>query len=145
MLGNGEPADHHGSHRDLLDEAADVPLPCRIDAIFVPTARPPAYLVEAARLSVALQCPLVTMHSGKWTSAARHICVFRDRVRPGKLDLMAIDVPCADRLRLPRLQTSSLLEGTLFARRTDQSTKRNLALMMARMLSWSRILFSTMT
>ena len=34
-----------------------------------------------------------------------------------------------------------MLEGTLFARRSDQSSKRNLALMLARMLGWSRILF----
>ena len=54
---------------------------------------------------------------------------------------MSIDVPDAARLRLPRFQTSAMLEGTLFARRSDQSIKRNLALMLARMLGWSRILF----
>jgi hypothetical protein len=141
MPGNGEPADHHGSHRDLLDKAADAPLPHRIDAILVPTARPPAYLAEAAQLSVDLRCPLVTMHSGRWTSAREAYQRLPARVGRGELDLIAIDVPGADRLRLPRLQTSSMLEGTLFARRTDQSTKRNLALMLARMLGWSRILF----
>ena len=130
MPGNGEPADHHGSHRDLLGKAADSLMPHRIDAVFVPTARPPAYLAEAAQLSAALDCPLVTMHSGKWTSAREAYHRLPARVPQGKLDLMSIDVPDA-----------AMLEGTLFARRSDQSIKRNLALMLARMLGWSRILF----
>ena len=44
-------------------------------------------------------------------------------------------------LELPSWQTSRLLAGTVFARRTDSSAKRNLALMLSRMLGWSRILF----
>jgi len=142
MPENGEFSDHHGSHRDLLEKATGVPLvPHRIDAIFVPTSRPPAYLTEAANLSVALDCPLVTLHSGKWTSAREAYLRLPSRVSAGKLDLVAIDVPDAVRLRQPRLQTASMLEGTPFARRSDQSSKRNLALMLARMLGWSRILF----
>ena len=39
------------------------------------------------------------------------------------------------------LDTSRLLGGTVFARRTDLSAKRNLALMLSRMSGWSRILF----
>src|ERR1051326_7188578 len=144
MPGSGESADHHGSHRDLLEKAtaAGVPaVPQEVDAIFVPTARPPAYLAEAARLSVALGCPLVTLHSGKWTSAREAYRRLPLRFPGGELDLIAIDVPDADKLRQPRLQTSSMLQGTLFARRSDQSAKRNLALMLARMLGWPGILF----
>src|SRR5215475_14013284 len=142
MPGNGETQVHHGSHRDLLEKATGIPLvPHRIDAIFVPTARPPAYLAEASKLSVALGCPLITLHSGKWTSAREAYRRLPLSFPGGDLDLMALDVPDATRLRQPRLQTSSMLEGTLFARRSDQSAKRNLALMLARMLEWSRILF----
>ena len=61
MPGNSDTQVHHGSHRDLLDSAAGTSLaPQAIDAIVVPTFRPPAYLTKSARLSVALGCPLVT-------------------------------------------------------------------------------------
>jgi len=50
-------------------------------------------------------------------------------------------VPEPARLRLPCWETSRLLAGTVFARRTDLSVKRNLALMLNHMLGWSRILF----
>ena len=57
------------------------------------------------------------------------------------LKLIAIDVPDADRLRLPGLETSRLLAGTIFEQRTDLSTKRNLALVLSHMLRWKRIIF----
>lgn len=137
MAGNGETQVHHGSHRDLLDPAAGTSLaPQAIDAIFVPTFRRPAYLTKAARLSVALGCPLVTLHSGKWTSAAEAV-----RRLPPDVDLIAIDVPDRAMLRLPGWATSDLLDGTVFARRTDLSTKRNMALMLSRLIGWDRIMF----
>jgi hypothetical protein len=137
MPGNGETQVHHGSHRDLLDPAAGTSLaPQAIDAIFVPTFRRPAYLTKAARLSVALGCPLVTLHSGRWTNAAEAV-----RRLPPDVDLIAIDVPDRALLRLPGWATSDLLDGTMFANRTDLSTKRNLALMLSRLIGWDRILF----
>lgn len=130
-------AHHHGSHQDLLwSPPAPEPAEPGIDAIFVPTARPPAYLAEVAALAQALRCPLVTLHSGKWTSAVAAAKRF-----PRDIDLITIDVPAPDRLRLPRWETSRLLTGSIFERRTDLSTKRNLALMLCHMLGWSRILF----
>lgn len=135
--GNDEPEVHHGSHRDLLDQTSgNSPAPQAIDAIFVPTFRRPAYLAKAARLSVALGCPLVTLHSGKWTNAALAV-----RRLPPDVDLIAIDVPDRALLRLPAWATSDLLDGTVFARRTDLSAKRNLALMLSRLVGWDRILF----
>ena len=137
MPGNGESADHHGSHRDLLRPAAGSLLaPQAVDAIFVPTFRRPAYLTKAARLSVALGCPLVTLHSGKWTSAEAAV-----RKLPPDVDLIAVDVPGRALLRLPDWETSHLLSGTVFARKTDLSTKRNLALMLSRLIGWDRVLF----
>jgi hypothetical protein len=129
---------HHGSHRGLLRPAADpAPGGPGIDAIIVPTARKPAYLAEVADLAAALGCPLVTLHSTKWTTAAEAARRLRADV-----DLIAIDVPPGHgRLNLPDWQTSRLLAGTVFARRTDVSAKRNLALMLSHMLGWSRILF----
>lgn len=101
----------------------------------MPTARPPAYLTEAADLAQALDCTLVTLHS-KWTTAAKAA----ERL-PRSVDLIAIDVPDPAQLRLPAWETSRLLAGTVFARRSDLSAKRNLGLILSRRLGWSRVLF----
>ena len=131
-----ETPDHHGSHRDLLWTGDDSGRKRSIDAIIVPTARRPAYLEKAAVLARALDCTLVTLHSKQWTSAAKAA----ERL-PRDIDLLAIDVPGPARLRLPIWETSRLLAGTVFERRTDISAKRNLGLVLSRMLGWSRILF----
>lgn len=136
---------HHGSHETLLapvspapTDLALVPAPRerRIDAIFVPTVRRPVYLAEVSALAKQLGCALVTLHSGHWTSA--HVLAQR---MPADIDLIAIDVKASDRLRLPAWQTSNLLAGKVFARHTDLSAKRNLALVLSHLLGWERILF----
>jgi hypothetical protein len=134
-----ETAHHHGTHRPLIWPGDESTYSVKIDAIFVPTARPVPYLEEAAAAALFLDCPLVTLHSLKWTSARAAVTSLDPAV-----DLIAIDVPSADRLRLPALETSRLLEspeGKVFKRRTDLSTKRNLALVLSRMLRWKRIIF----
>lgn len=128
---------HHGSHECLLwSPVSSSSARQGIDAIIIPTARPPVYLAGAARLASNLDCTLVTLHSGKWTSAAEAA-----RCIPAGVDLIAIDVPEPARLRLPDWETSRKLTGTVFKRRADTSAKRNLALMLGHMLSWSRVLF----
>jgi len=133
---------HHGSHQDLLSSPAR-PAPAGpapggpgIDAIIVPTARRPVYIAEASALAEALGCTLVTLHSGKWTTAG----MLAERMPP-EIDLVAIDIRESDLLRLPDWETSALLAGTVFATRTDLSAKRNLALVLSHMLGWERILF----
>jgi hypothetical protein len=131
------PRGHHGSHRHLLwaiDDEPDAGHP--LDAIIVPTNRPPAHLRLAASLAASLGCPLVTLHSGPWTNAR----AAAERVAPGT-DLIAIDVPEPRQLHLPDFRTSELLERGLFARQIDVSRKRNLALMLCQMLNWSRVAF----
>lgn len=136
MPGHATP-DHHGSHRDLLWAPVDhFPSRQGIDAIIVPTARRPAYLTGAAEVAQALGSTLVTLHSKEWTTAAKAV----ERLPP-TVDLIAIDVPEPARLRLPDLDTSRLLAGTVFARRSDLSAKRNLGLVLSRLLGWSRVLF----
>ena len=136
-VGSTETPEHHGSHRDLLWDADDPSLTRQdIDAIIVPTARHPAYLAEAAALALSLSCTLVTLHSKQWTSAARAA----QRLSPD-VDRIAIDLPDRPHLRLPNWQTSRLLSGTVFSRRTDLSAKRNLSLVLGRMLGWKRVLF----
>jgi len=60
-----ETAHHHGSHRTLIWTADESVLSAKVDAIFVPTARPVAYLKEAAAAALKLRCSLVTLHSKK--------------------------------------------------------------------------------
>ena len=50
-------------------------------------------------------------------------------------------MPEAAHLRLPELATSRLLAGTMFERKTDVSTKRNLALVLSHALRWKRVVF----
>lgn len=130
--------DHHGSHQDLLwSPPAGSSFAHRgVDAIVVPTFRRPAYLAEAADLARTLNCFLVTLHSGPWTTAAKAA----DRL-PADVNLIAIDIPDPTRLNLPYWETSRMLAGTVFARPTDLSAKRNLALVLSHMTGWSRILF----
>ena len=131
-----ETAHHHGSHRPLIWPVDEATPTVKVDAIIVPTSRPVAYLKEAAAAARFLRCPLVTLHSKRWTSAyaaAAHL--------DPEVDLIAIDVPEAAQLRLPALETSRLLAGTMFERRTDVSTKRNLALVLSHALRWKRVVF----
>ena len=131
-----ETAHHHPSHRPLIWPADESVPSAKVDAIFVPTARPVAYLKEAAAAALFLRCPLVTLHSQKWTNAFAAAAYLDPAV-----DLIAIDVPDAAQLRLPELKTSQLLAGSIFERRTDLSTKRNLALVLSHKLRWNRIVF----
>jgi hypothetical protein len=135
-----EPADHHGSHRDLLWSGDHVQAQ-RIDAVIVPTVRNPAYLTDSSNLARRLDCTLVTLHSRQWTSATKAV-----QRLPKSVDLIAIDVPDPALLRLPRFQTSQLAAHRVFPwepRRipADLSAKRNLGLMLSRLLGWSRVLF----
>ena len=136
MMARIETAHHHGSHRLLIWPVDEPARPVKVDAIFVPTFRRVPYLREAAAAARSLGCPLVTLHSGRWTSAFEAFTYLDPKV-----DLIAIDVPGTDRLRLPGLETSRLLAGTIFEQRTDLSTKRNLALVLSHMLRWKRIIF----
>ena len=135
MAGTATP-DHHESHRGLLWTADDSPRLGKVDAIIVPTTRPVVYLQEAANAAVYLDCPLVTLHSRKWTSAHAANAYLGESV-----DLIAIDIPDPADLRLPALETSRLLAGTVFEQRSDLSTKRNLGLVLSHMLGWERVVF----
>ena len=79
---------------------------------------------------------MVALHSQTWTK----LPVIAQRLR-ADIDLIAIDVRDHARLGLPELKTSRLLAGTRFDRRTDTSAKRNLGLVLGRLLGWERIAF----
>src|SRR5262249_34217930 len=130
-------ADHHGSHRRLIWPADESARRAKVDAIIVPPVRPLSHLDDAARAARFLSCSLVTLHTPgrtRATAAAFYLDFW-------SLNLIAIDVPESAYLRLPELETSRLLAGTTFERRTDVSTKRNLGLLVSHMLGWKRVVF----
>lgn len=139
-----EVADHHGSHRKLLWALGEdpsllgdsPPRTAKVDAIIVPTARHPANLNDAVKLAAALDCDLVTLHSGKWTSAREAARRFR-----GRAALHAIDVPDPANIGLPELRSSQLLAPTRFRRPADTGAKRNLGLLLSHLVGWERVVF----
>jgi hypothetical protein len=136
-MGGTQTPDHHGSHRRLIWAAEESARRAKVDAIIVPTVRPLPRLEDAARAARSLGCPLVTLHTPGRTkaSAAAFYLAF------WSLNLIAIDVPDSAHLLLPELETSRLPAGTIFERRTDVSTKRNLGLLLSHMLRWKRVVF----
>jgi hypothetical protein len=130
---------HHGSHRHLVD-MPETPLSpgalATVDAIVVPTIRHPRWLEHAIRLAGTLRCPLVSMHSRRWSSAR-----LAATIMPVNVEFVAIDIDDAERLNLPDFMTTALLRGTLFERPTDLSAKRNAGLLLARLMGWKRVVF----
>jgi glycosyltransferase involved in cell wall biosynthesis len=130
---------HHGSHRDLLSPAQPPAVSGhRVDAIIVPSARSAPYLRHAAGLASELGCPLVVLCSRR----ARSRNVMADlSERFVLVDLVTVDIPPELGHPMPRFETSRMLAGTRFERRTDTSLKRNLGLLLARSVGWQRVVF----
>lgn len=128
-------AHHHGSHRHLLKEKP-VALPRDVDAIIVPTSRHPVGMRSALALANKLDCTLLALCS-KYSSAEDVAAL--EEARGARL--IAIDVPDVPRGVVPQFQTDALLAGTRYARWTDTSFKRNLGLLIAKLVGWKRIVF----
>ncbi|MEO3856946.1 hypothetical protein [Acrocarpospora sp. B8E8] len=130
--------DHHDSHRHLISEYDDLPdnAPGPVHAIVVPTIRHLRWLRHAVRLAQHLSCPLVSLHSRNGSNAE-----LADAIVPSAVHLIAIDIDDVGALNLPDFATDALLRGTPFVRFTDLSAKRNLGLVLARMMDWQRIVF----
>lgn len=124
---------HHGSHQKLLKLEKRVSAGSGVDAIVVPTVRPPSQLAVAADLAAALRCPLVTLHSRDETLAAAAGKEIRAEV-----DLFPVDVASDYELPQPVLATSNWIADR-FPRKSDLSTKRNLALILGCLAGWSKI------
>jgi hypothetical protein len=127
---------HHGSHRQLLSELPVEYFPREVDAIIVPTARNVATLAPAVKLAEKLNSTLVMLCS-KWSSARAAAAVAKGK----GVKFIAIDVGELPPGVIPSFETCRVLAGTRFERRTDTSLKRNLGLLLARLLGWQRIVF----
>ncbi|HYS38013.1 MAG TPA: hypothetical protein VEO01_20545, partial [Pseudonocardiaceae bacterium] len=128
---------HHNSHLALLELAtvADTG-PSSLDAIVVPTARPVENLRRAVALARDLNRPLVALCSRRAS--------VEDSVLLGKkmgVTVSAIETTAILDKVLPPFSTTSLLRNTEFAHSSDTGGKRNLALLLARLMGWQRIVF----
>ena len=132
-------ARHRNSHGALLTRIEDVaptagsPAAGEIDAVVVPTNRPSSYLTEAVALARELSCPILVLCSGESRSAA---------VGPlfGTTAGAAITVSSTPRHPLLALRTQREL-SFLAQPYLDTGNKRNIALLLGRLLGWQRVLF----
>jgi hypothetical protein len=131
---------HHESHRDLLGSPFAVESsPAPVDAVIVPTARSAPYLRHAITVARTLGCPLIALCSRH--AKTRALASLVDE-QDHEIAFLALDLSTPGLQRsLPSFETSRMLAGTRFARRTDTSLKRNLGLALARMAGWHRIAF----
>lgn len=130
-------ADHHGSHRHLLRTPPEHERRSRpVDAIIVPTVRSASALRPTVDLAAKLDCTLVVLCS-KWSSASAIAALAAAQ----DVELLAVDVKDLPAWVIPQFATSTILERTRFERLTDTSLKRNLGLLLARLVGWRRVVF----
>jgi hypothetical protein len=132
--------EHHSSHDGLLDFSPQSSARAQFDALLVPTNRPVESLSACIGLACETAIPLIVVCSKR---------IKKDQVidaaRSENVEVFAVDLP-------PHLVNP--LHGISFATSTDEdllvftsgltrdlSTKRNLGLVIARMLGWQRLLF----
>lgn len=129
---------HHNSHLGLLKSVPTDGIDSSpLDAIVVPTARPAKDLRRAMMLAHKLGRPLVALCS-QGASA-------QESKLQGKkmgVDVTAVDIAAEISEKvIPQFSTKKVLSSTEFAHSHDTGTKRNLALLIARLMGWQRIVF----
>ncbi|QQQ77475.1 hypothetical protein IOD16_02780 [Saccharothrix sp. 6-C] len=108
-----------------------------MDAIIVPTSRPWRYLCAAIDTAAVLGRPLLVLCSGE---ASPHRTVKLARTRG--VEMLLVDVGALPASLMPRLSaTAKVLSSTEFLRHTDTSFKRNLGLLVSRVVGWERVAF----
>ncbi|MEV5961844.1 hypothetical protein AB0L70_08770 [Kribbella sp. NPDC051952] len=110
----------------------------RLDAIVVPTARPSSSLKHVIALSARLSVPLVVLCS-KYAQVER----VAERVgRTFGARALVVEVPRHYQLPDgPELTSAERFREASFDRASDLSVKRNLGLLLGRMLGWNSLLF----
>lgn len=133
----------HLSHESLLTIAASQAGPVTgLDAIIVPAARPHNHLATAVDRAREADCELVVLCSRE--TRPREVCsLFTSK---GFTKGTAVRVPESYHHPLLKFRTSEWAKteegrATCGHRSSDLSIKRNLGLLMARMLRWQRIFF----
>ncbi len=139
----GAPIRHVASHAHLLHDASQAPAPPRRsrrgrpDAIVVPAARPASFLSGIIELASSMETEIVVL-----CSFQANVDQVADRIGriPGTRGLV---VPVrSDALRVATFETSSpAFAAVSDGRASDLSLKRNLALLLARLRGWRKVVF----
>ena len=147
MADSEETIGHHWpSHEGLIQMVAPTRRPIamdvRLDAIIVPASRPVENLMTAIDLAVAADCHLVVLCSMQ----ARPERVRSRFAAKNFAKGTAIKVPGGYDYPPLRLETSEWVKGdrgknVCGGRHSDLSMKRNIGLLIARMLGWRQVFF----
>ena len=132
--------EQNASHIELLDSSDQSQGRAQFDAIVVPTHRPVGFLSTCIGLAQQTGVPLIVVCS-RMVSKSQVVEV----ARQANVEVFAVDLP---------QHPSNPLEGISFGTSTDEgllaassgktrdlSTKRNLGLVIAKMLGWRRLMF----
>jgi len=133
----------HGTHRKLVSqtEQRELDTELRLDAIIVPASRPVQNLEQAITLARATHCTLLILCSRRVEPADVQQLLARQSFN----DAIVIKLPEGYHHELLDFRALASIRDDLPTacsyRVTDLSTKRNLGLILARMLGWRRIFF----
>jgi len=133
----------HDTHRRLVSqpEYRGLGTGLKLDAIIVPASRPVQNLEQAIALAQAAQCTLLVLCSRRVAPCE----VRQSLARRSFSDAIVIDLPDDYGHDLLHFRALASIKDDLPAacsyRATDLSAKRNLGLILARMLGWRRIFF----
>ena len=131
----------HETHRQLVGSGRPVGLRVPPDAIVVPASRPAGNLSHATALAQAVNCCLIVLCSRQAKAAE----VMEEAAAASLGRTVAVDLPDDYQHELLRFTSSTLIRDMspdIFGNPNgDLSIKRNLGLLLARMLGWKRIFF----
>jgi hypothetical protein len=137
ILHEPRPRGHQESHAALVEFQNGINGTCAaIDAIIVPTARSARHLGPVADLARSVGCLLVVLCSAR---AKGPVVAELVTSLPG-LRAAVVDLPPGYAHPLLDFQTSKHPHAGL-AKHVDLSTKRNIGLLLARLLGWEQVLF----
>jgi hypothetical protein len=129
LIGHGEPNPAESGHRPVLD------------AMVVPTSRPAYNLDHAITLARAMRCLLVILCSRDTQASDVH----RLLAARSFTNATVIEIPPGYTHQFFAFETTNWIEEKLpdacLVRDFDLSVKRNVGLVLARMLGWQRIFF----
>jgi hypothetical protein len=132
-----------GTHRKLVNqtEQRELDTELKLDAIIVPASRPAQNLEQAITLAQATHCTLLILCSRRVVPGEVHQLLAQRSFN----DAIVVSLPDDYRHELLDFRALASIKDDLPTacsyRVTDLSTKRNLGLILARMLGWQRIFF----
>jgi hypothetical protein len=125
------------SHLELLDESPWAPADALFDAILVPTHRPVNRLWSGIDLARRTHTPLIVVCSGQ----VRQKEVI-DLAAQANVETFALDLPPGNPLVIDfKTSMDNEISATNLGWARDLSMKRNLGLVLARLLGWTKLMF----